>query len=32
MQFYIVDVAEGEQVAQAYDIENMPTFVVFKNG
>ena len=32
MQFYLVDVDEGDQVAQAYDIEHMPTFVMFKNG
>ena len=32
MQFYLVDVDEGDLVAQNYEIEHMPTFVVFKNG
>ena len=32
IQFYMSDVNEGDDVAQAYDIEMMPTFVVFKNG
>ena len=31
-QFYMSDVNEGDDVAQAYDIETMPTFVVFRNG
>ena len=32
MQFYLVDADESDQVAQAYEIENTPTFVIFKNG
>ena len=32
MQFYLVDVEEGDMVAQTYEIEHMPTFLVFKNG
>lgn len=32
MQFYLVDVEEGDGVAQAYEIDTMPTFVMFKNG
>ena len=29
MQFYLVDVDEGDLLAQNYEIEHMPTFVVF---
>ena len=32
MQFYLVDVEEGDTVAQKYEIDVMPTFVIFENG
>ena len=32
MQFYLVDVEEGDTVAQMYEIVIMPTFVIFENG
>ena len=32
MQFYLVDVNEGDQIAEEYKVENMPTFIIFKNG
>ena len=32
MQFYLVDVEEGDMVAQTYEIEQMPTFLIFRNG
>ena len=32
MQFYLVDVDEGDLVASNHDIEHMPTFIMFKNG